>query len=202
MLTPKKDIYNNIFAGVGRFLARLSIHPNVITLAGLVFCGLACAYLLISKNLLNFCFIVGAVALFDSLDGAVARASGKSSHFGSYLDAVTDRLFDGFIIIAVASVTGYWTLSSIFLLLSFSVSYAKARCEMEVKMGNNKWPDLLERMERLFFYLLGLLLSQIFKVEFLSYNLFGWTLLILNMGVGFTLIQRILRAKRFLAEEE
>jgi len=187
---------------MGRLLAKLSIHPNVITLSGLILCGLSCAYLLISKNLFNFCFIVGAVALFDSLDGAVARASGKSSRFGSYLDAMTDRLFDGFIIIAVASVTGYWVLSSIFLLLSLSVSYAKARCEMEVRIGNNKWPDLLERTERLFFYLLSLLLSQIFKVEFLGYNLFGWMLLLLNMGVGFTLVQRIVRARRFLAEGE
>jgi len=202
MLTPKKDYFTNLFSGIGRVVAKLPIHPNTITLFGLFLCAVVCAYLLITRNLFIFCFLVGGVAFFDLLDGVVARISGKTSRFGSYLDAMTDRFFDGLVIISVASVTGFWVLSIIFLFLSMSVSYAKARAGMEVKINNNEWPDFLERSERLFLYLLGLLLSQIFSITFLEHGIFWWTLLLLNMGVGVTVVQRIVRARRFLAERD
>jgi archaetidylinositol phosphate synthase len=202
MLTPKKDYFTNLFSGVGRVVAKFPIHPNAITLFGLFLCAVVCIYLLITRNLFIFCFLVGGVAFFDLLDGVVARISGKTSRFGSYLDAMTDRFFDGLVIISVASVTGFWVLSIIFLFLSMSVSYAKARAGMEVKISNNEWPDFLERSERIFLYLLGLLLSQIFLVTFLDHGIFWWTLLLLNIGVGVTVVQRIVRARRFLAERD
>jgi len=202
MLTPKKDYFTNLFSGIGRGVAKLPIHPNVITLFGLFLCAAVCAYLLITRNLFIFCFLIGGVAFFDLLDGVVARISGMTSRFGAYLDAMTDRFFDGLVVISVASVTGYWVLSIIFLFLSMSVSYAKARAGMEVKINNNEWPDFLERTERLFLYLLGLLLSQIFSITFLEHDIFWWTLMLLNMGVGVTVVQRIVRARRFLAERD
>ena len=91
MLTSNKPFFNKLFSGIGKALAKLPIHPNFLTLLGLVLGMALCAYLLITKDLLLFSILAIPVGLFDMLDGALARASGKSSKFGSYLDAMTDR---------------------------------------------------------------------------------------------------------------
>lgn len=200
MLTSNKAFFNKLFSGIGRALARLPIHPNFLTLLGLALGMALCAYLLVTRDLLLFSILAIPVGLFDMLDGALARASGKSSKFGSYLDAMTDRYFEIFFVIAVAYVTGYWILSSLLILGSYSISYAKARAAMEIKIENNEWPDFLERTERDVLFVIGLFLSQIFSIQLLGHDIFWWTLLLLVVGTQFTVIQRVLRAKRLIEE--
>ncbi len=198
MLTSKKDFFNRASSGIGKALAKLPIHPNTLTLLGLGLGMACCVYLLTSRNLLVFSVLVLLAGLFDLLDGALARASGKSSKFGSYLDAMTDRYFEIFVVITVAHVTGYWVLSSLFILGLYSVSYAKARAAMEIPIQNNEWPDFLERTERDIIFIIGIFLSQVFPVEILGHDIFWWTLVLLVAGTQFTVVQRILRAKKFM----
>jgi phosphatidylglycerophosphate synthase len=202
MLTAQKDFFNRLFSGIGRTVARLPIHPNLLTLLGLFLIVCCCGYLLLTKNLLLFSILALAAGLFDLLDGAVARASGKMSKFGSYLDAMTDRYVEVFVVISVAWVTGYWFLSSLCILGLYSVSYAKARAGMEIPIRNNEWPDFLERTERDVIYLIGIAVSQIFPVRLLGHDLFWWVLLFLAVGTNATVLQRILRARRLIAERE
>jgi len=198
MLTSKKDFFNRISSGIGKALAKLPIHPNTLTLLGLGLGMACCVYLLISRDLLVFSVLVLFAGLFDMLDGALARASGKSSKFGSYLDAMTDRYFEVFVVITVAYVTGYWVLSSLLILGVYSVSYAKARAAMEIPIQNNEWPDFLERTERDIIFIIGIFLSQVFSVQIFGHNIFWWTLVLLVVGTQFTVVQRILRAKSFM----
>lgn len=199
MLTSKKDFFNKKLEGLGKLLAKLPIHPNVLTLTGLGLGIVCCVYLLITENLLVFAILVFAAGLFDLLDGLLARASGKTSKFGSYLDAMTDRYYEVVVVISVAIVTGYWILSAFLILGVYSVSYAKARAAMEVSIENNEWPDFLERMERDTIYVAGLILSQIFPIEIVGHNIFWWTLLFLVIGTQITVLQRILRAKKIMS---
>jgi CDP-diacylglycerol--glycerol-3-phosphate 3-phosphatidyltransferase/archaetidylinositol phosphate synthase len=115
---------------------------------------------------------------------------------------MTDRYFEIFVVIAVAYVTGYWILSSLLILGVYSISYAKARAAMEIKIENNEWPDFLERTERDVIFVIGLFLSQIFPVKIFGSNIFWWTLVLLVIGTQLTVIQRVLRAKRLIGQRE
>src|SRR4051812_5662897 len=78
-------------------LARTRITPNTLTAAGVTLC-LAAALLVPFEGrdeLLYYwlgagVFVVGSV--LDILDGALARAGGKSTPFGAFLDSTTDRV--------------------------------------------------------------------------------------------------------------
>jgi phosphatidylglycerophosphate synthase len=198
MLSAQKDFINRLLAGLGHGLARLRIHPNVLTLFGLLLGIICCIYLLISKNLLVFGIFIIFAGSFDLLDGALARASEKISKFGSYLDAICDRFFEVFTVISVAYVTNYWLLCSLCILGLYSVSYAKARAAMEVPIKNNEWPDFLERTERDLVFAFGIIFSQIFPMKFWGQDILWWVLLFLVFGLHFTVIQRVLRARRLM----
>jgi phosphatidylglycerophosphate synthase len=200
MLSSQKKFFNELFGGVGRALAKLPIHPNFLTLLGLGLVVACCFYLIMTKNLLVFSVLIFFAGLFDLLDGALARASGKSSKFGAYLDAMTDRYFEILVVISTAYVTGYWVLSALLILGTYSVSYAKARAAMEIPIQNNEWPDFLERSERDLIFVAGLFISQVIPVQILEHNIFWWTLLFLTLGTHATVIQRVFRARRLIKE--
>ena len=72
------------------FFVRARIHPNMLTLAGLILAVLA------GRSLWLGHYRMGAVLLlvggiFDMLDGEVARASGRGSAFGAFFDSTIDR---------------------------------------------------------------------------------------------------------------
>src|SRR5436190_14904677 len=78
-------------------LARTRVTPNALTTAGVSLC-LAAAVLVFfeDRNVLLFYWVGAAVfvigSILDILDGALARAGGKTTPFGSFLDSTTDRV--------------------------------------------------------------------------------------------------------------
>src|SRR5207249_6452162 len=82
---------------------------NVLTASGVPLC-LAAAVLapFESRDRLLYywlgaaVFVVGSV--LDILDGALARAGGKSTVFGAFLDSTTDRVGEGAMLAAIALV--------------------------------------------------------------------------------------------------
>src|SRR6059058_4413894 len=81
-------------------LARTRVTPNALTTAGVSLC-LAAAVLVYFEYLDDLLFYwLGAVvfvvgSILDILDGALARAGGKTTPFGSFLDSTTDRVGEG-----------------------------------------------------------------------------------------------------------
>src|SRR2546423_410640 len=77
-------------------LARTRVTPNALTTAGVTLC-LAAAVLVPFENRDKLLFYwLGAVvfvlgSLLDILDGALARAGGRSTPFRALLDSTTDR---------------------------------------------------------------------------------------------------------------
>src|SRR6478672_8287969 len=90
-------------------LARTGVTPNALTAAGVTLC-LAAAVLVPfeSRNTILFywlgaaVFVVGSV--LDILDGALARAGGKSTVFGAFFDSTTDRVGEGAMLGSIALV--------------------------------------------------------------------------------------------------
>lgn len=75
----------------GRALARAGITANQLTLAGLAI-GLGCAVAVAQRQFALAVALLIVNRLLDGLDGAVARARGKTD-FGGYLDVVCDFAF-------------------------------------------------------------------------------------------------------------
>lgn len=142
--------------------------PNFFTFLTLLF-GLASAVLLAVHELGWALVTVIISGLMDVVDGAVAKATNRSSIFGGVFDSVTDRitetaLYAGFLI-------GYpqLQLSSFLAVISFLLS----SYTFERIMEEGKVPPgfiLLERKERFLLILIGILLLPI-NIEYVSYIL-------------------------------
>lgn len=121
-------------------LARTRVTPNVLTVSGVSLCiaGSVVVWFEYRAELLAFwlgaaLFLVGSI--LDILDGALARAGGKTTPFGAFLDSTTDRVGEGFLLGAIALVFARdgldWAIALAFASLagSFLVSYTRAKAE-------------------------------------------------------------------------
>ena len=198
MLTQYKDRFRGAADFLARFFIRLGFSPNGLTLLGLAMGLGACLLFAWNRNPILFGFLMIFCGLFDFVDGAVARFSGRVTKFGSYLDAVSDRFFEAGAILATAFVSGHWTLSFLLLTGMSLVSYTKARAAIEVPISNMEWPDLMERTERDLIFAAGVISWGCFPGRYWGHDVLFWTFVILNPLVYFTVIQRVLRAKRLI----
>jgi phosphatidylglycerophosphate synthase len=193
-----KNTLNRVFEPPARWLGSIGISPSALTMATPILASVVAVWFVHTRAILPFCLLFAAVSLLDALDGALARATHRVTRFGAYLDAVCDRYVEAIEMLAVAVVTGHWALMLVALSGSFLVSYAKARAGMELPVSNLEWPDLMERTERTILFLGGLALSALVPWRPLGQDLFWWTLVLFSVLVHVTVIQRILRARRFL----
>ncbi len=108
----------------GRWLAARGASANAVTLAGLALGLVAAALVGFGWSGILVAAVLLASRLADGLDGAVARARGKSD-FGGYLDIVCDFAFYGAIPLAfVLRDPGANGVAGAFLLFSFYVNAA------------------------------------------------------------------------------
>ena len=173
-------------------MARLGVHPNLITVAGLALVGVAAIFIARGMFLTAGAILLVSLPL-DALDGAVARAMNRSSPFGMMLDSTVDRYADGFIFaalgyyFAVQSQHELLILALLALVGSFLVSYVRARADdakvaVSVKVG---WFTRLERVAVIVVMLLGAGLLQDAGVLALG-------IVILAVGTNLTALQRLL----------
>ena len=148
-----------LFTPLALAMARVGITPDMLTVAGTVLTvGVAVATLPQGR------FLAGppllALALVgDSFDGILARATGRSSVFGAFLDSTLDRLADGAVFASLAAwaaltmrtdsaalrtVTVGLALACI--VLAAAVPYARARAE---SIGAVAAAGIAERTDRL-----------------------------------------------------
>ena len=184
MLSSKaRDTFRHVTEPAGHALARVGITANGLTAIGLAGSLGAGALIATGQPVVG-----GAVSLLsglpDMLDGAVAKASGRASRKGAFLDSVVDRLSDaavlsGLIWFAVARDRGVTAvLAGIVLGLSLIVSYIKARAE---SLGFACNVGIAERPERVIVLGLALLLGHAEA-----------GLWVLVAGTAITVVQRIL----------
>lgn len=89
-----KSGYLKIIDPVANWLVRRGVHPNVITAVGTL-CTVAGGVIYAFGHISIGGWFLGLTALFDVLDGTVARRSNKSSTFGAFFDSTLDRVGDG-----------------------------------------------------------------------------------------------------------
>lgn len=151
---------------IGRLLAGWGIHPDLITLSGLVVVAIASALIAQGSFLPAGLLLLLGLPL-DAVDGAVARALNRRGSFGMVLDSTLDRYADGFIFAAL----GYYfagqgrfdmlALALLALVGSFMVSYIRARAE-DAKVGLQVTVGLFTRVERVMVILMMILAMGLF----------------------------------------
>lgn len=146
-----RAITNSLMTTIGLRLYRMGIHPDWITIAGLIVVFVGTTAIGAGQLQLGGFILLCGLPL-DALDGAVARAMNRKDVFGAVLDSTLDRYADGFIF---AGLSYYFAVHDRFELLllslaagmgSFLVSYVRARAEgvgLSVKIG---WFSRLERV--------------------------------------------------------
>ena len=71
----------------------LGIHPNVLTLIGVLINVVAAWYLATNQFIMAGVIMIVA-NIFDFIDGKVAHITGKQSQFGAFWDSTLDRFSD------------------------------------------------------------------------------------------------------------
>lgn len=175
--------FKGILDPIGRFLNRLGLMPNTMTIIGLVGNTVG-AYFLARGQMLIGGLIILAMGPVDALDGTMARLRGEASDFGAFVDSVTDRyselvIFGGLLFYYLQNgEILYAVLAYLAAAGSVLVSYTRARAQslgIETKVG------ILTRFER---YLV--------LAPLLVLNLPWIALWILAVLANFTALQRIL----------
>ena len=86
-------------------LVPFRVPPPVVVLAGLV-AGLAAAFEIARGNLLAAAALVVLKTVLDGADGALARAAGRVTAFGRYLDSDCDLVVNAALFAAIGYATG------------------------------------------------------------------------------------------------
>jgi len=199
VFTEAKQFFRKSIEPAALLFARLGFTPNGLTLLGLFLGLLSCALYVWNRNTVLFGCLMIFWGLFDVIDGALARVTNRATKFGSYLDAVCDRVFESFALLAVGWVSGYWKMCFLLMIGGLLISYAKARAAMEVQISNDEWPDFMERAERDVIFVFGLLVWGLFPLlKVFGKDVLFWTLLGLSIAVYGSFFQRVLRARRLI----
>jgi phosphatidylinositol phosphate synthase len=179
-------------------LARTRVTPNALTVSGVSLC-LVAALLVPFENrdkLLFYwlgagIFVLGSI--LDILDGALARAGGRSTVFGAFLDSTTDRVGEGAMLAAIALVFArngndtavVFTIAGV--AGSFLVPYVRAKAEA---LGLRGDVGLGSRAERVVVITAGLVLAP--------WGLLPWAIYLLAVTSWFTVLQRVLHVRKQL----
>jgi CDP-diacylglycerol--glycerol-3-phosphate 3-phosphatidyltransferase len=186
-----------LISPLSAWLAARRVSPNAITLTGTLFWVLG-GVLYGAGEIRAAGWLLGVTALFDVVDGQVARASGRSTPFGAFLDSTLDRIADGAVLGGLAFFyatspghgnAGMLVVCIAGLVGTLLISYTRARAE---GLGLNGKVGAMQRPERV------ILLSA--PQAFFGLALGGFVLasivVFLTAVSWLTVVQRIVAAYR------
>jgi phosphatidylglycerophosphate synthase len=119
---------------IARGLGRLGLTPNALTLIGFVGTCVA-AWAAASGLWLLAGVLVLAFGIFDLFDGTLARATGRATKLGAFLDSTFDRAGEAIVYIGIAAgltwtgIDGVVLVAPAAMAASFMVSYTRAKSE-------------------------------------------------------------------------
>jgi CDP-diacylglycerol--glycerol-3-phosphate 3-phosphatidyltransferase len=202
-------------------LGRLGFTPNSLTIAG--FAGTCAAALAAAAQQWTLAgILVIGFGIFDLFDGTLARATGKASKFGAFLDSTLDRTGENLVLAGVAigcAIAGFLIgvgLAALAMAFASVVTYARAKAEV---VGLHGEVGIAPRSERLVVLAVGLILTGLFGGIHIIWDfgfqppLSAWgdndasRVLALALGLiaflsAITVVQRILHVKHQLEQQE
>src|SRR5213595_1683239 len=181
-------------------LARTRVTPNALTASGVTLCLTASVIVVFENGNPWLFYWTGAVlfvvgSILDILDGALARAGGKATPFGAFLDSTTDRVGEGAMLAAIGLILARQgnDIAVVFTVVavagSFLVPYVRAKAEA---LGLRGDVGLGSRAERVVVITAGLMLAP--------WGLLPWVIYLLTATAWLTVVQRILFVRKQLME--
>ena len=158
-----------------RACVTLRIHPNVLTLVGVVI-NFVAAWQFAQGRFIPAGLIMLVANIFDFIDGKVAEETNLTSQFGGFWDSVMDRFSDLSLFIGVMYLysqlgrTDYVMIAAFAMMFSVMTSYTRARAESMIdkcKVG------FMERPERIVLVMIGAFTNRMGAVL--------WVILILSV---------------------
>jgi CDP-diacylglycerol--glycerol-3-phosphate 3-phosphatidyltransferase len=134
-------------------LLRAGVSPDAVTILGTLVVVVTALWAFPTGHLFTGALIIGIFVLTDSLDGVMARRSGRSGPWGAFLDSTLDRFGDGAIFAGLLlwfvgdgddRLTAVLALACV--VLGSIVPYARARAE---GLGMTASGGIAERADRL-----------------------------------------------------
>jgi len=181
-------------------LGQTRLTPDALSLSGLGLC-VAGSVIVYFEYRAWWLFIVGGVvfvlgSVLDILDGALARAGGKGTPFGAFLDSTIDRVGEAFMLTAIALTFmrdgREWAvaLTVVAVIGSFLVSYTRAKAEI---LGLKGDVGIGSRAERVAVIAIGLGLGSVGGLQ--------WAIALLALTAWATAVQRILFVRKQLLQK-
>jgi CDP-diacylglycerol---glycerol-3-phosphate 3-phosphatidyltransferase len=183
-------------------LAQTRLSPTALTVSGVLLCiaGSVIVHFQYRNELLYYwlgaaVFVVGSV--LDILDGALARAGGKATTFGAFIDSTTDRIGEAFMLGSIGLVfarEGNETalaFAFVAVAASFLVSYTRARAEAIGLRGD---VGIGSRAERVIVITAGLLIAPWGGLQ--------WAIYLLAATACVTVVQRVWSVRTQLAQRD
>jgi CDP-diacylglycerol--glycerol-3-phosphate 3-phosphatidyltransferase len=158
-----------------RLCVALRIHPNTLTLVGVIV-TLGAAWALGSGRFVLGGVIMILAAIFDFIDGKVAYQLKLESRFGAFWDSTLDRFSDLSLLTGLVFLysklgrSDYVMIATLTLIFSIMTSYARARAECLIekcKVG------FMERPERIVLFWIGAFTNRMAAVL--------WVILVLSI---------------------
>jgi phosphatidylglycerophosphate synthase len=176
-------------------IAKRNITANQVTLWGVLLAALVPVAFLFKPFLGLILIILSGIA--DSLDGLVARKFKQASEYGTFLDSSLDRISDFFYLLGIWIVFRQFTdhglptlVFAVALLLTFMISYTKARAE---GLGMQCGVGFMDRGIRVVYLIVwcGFIVFVPSQIQF-----WLWAGLIVYCGLTlFTVLQRIFHVR-------
>ncbi|MBN1802998.1 MAG: CDP-alcohol phosphatidyltransferase family protein [Candidatus Lokiarchaeota archaeon] len=200
---PSRFRVRYIFRPLVKLIARgankIGLSPNMVTCLMLVFACMSFMFLVIFTNYLLFSIFVFCTGIFDGVDGALARMTGKATKKGAFFDSTMDRVSE--FVIFFALLLHFWNFLFlgidmklfVFILFlgSIMISYSRARIE---NFSDGDFDiGLMARSERLFYLVITSLISFFFGYFEFFVFIFMW-LVILTAFYRFINFKRILKS--------
>lgn len=191
-----RALFTKLFTPLARFFVAIGISPDVVTVVGTV--GVCVGALgFYPRHEFFWGTIVVTVFVFsDTVDGVMARLSGRSSSWGAYLDSTLDRVGDsaifGGLVLYYAGSGDQAVMAGLALaclILGSVVSYAKARAE---GLGMTANVGIAERADRLVAVLVATGLVGLGLPELIL----AVVLAVLALASLVTVVQRMLEVRR------
>lgn len=142
--------FKGVVTPVAAFFNRLGLMPNTMTILGLLG-NIAAGIFLAYGEMLIGGILVLLMGPVDALDGTMARLRGEDGAFGAFVDSVTDRYSELFIL---GGLIWYYSQAGevYYVLLAYAaaagsvlVSYTRARAQ---SLGKETKIGILTRVER------------------------------------------------------
>ncbi|WP_150462537.1 phosphatidylinositol phosphate synthase [Nesterenkonia ebinurensis] len=153
MLKHARAFFSAIFTPIARFLLRIGLTPNAVTVIGTAGVSLGALIFYPLGELFWGTVVITLFVFSDLIDGLMARLGEKTSVIGGFLDSVSDRVQDSAVFLGLmfwffGAGENYWigVAAAVCMILGLLVSYIRARAESE---GYDANTGIAERPERM-----------------------------------------------------